>query len=463
MAAKDISEELYSNIKKSFDAKYEKAQLLGEPLHNVFERIKSGNATFRDADMYAVEVGSMLSDALKEHMILDNMPNQTLYRNIAQKTIGTGLKDGYGLVSNISAVIQEEINNSAGIGIKVVKPKLEVGRVDSIVDKAVAAKSQEELDNVLTEPVETFTRQIVDDTQKANARLHNRAGLEVKVEREYDGVGLHDGTDACEWCINRAGTWTYDKAMAAGVFERHEGCGCIIDYTSKKGERTQSTEKYSGFKQIENPEEKERILSESEEADKIKKAKGTQTQPRYGEKAKYIDKDYIESDEYRMKYSGVTKEESVDAKIYEAAKEILYERDGTEKETLIVFDAKTGDRIIEIHAKTNREITYTEKERLALKQARDDGLELISLHNHAGGYPPSANDAVSALLKGYDKGLICGHNGIVYEYLPSQNVYDKEACKVIHDSIVDVYGLLWDIDKSWQTVFNKVGIYYRVL
>lgn len=235
MAAKDISEELYANIKKSFDAKYENAQLLGEPLHGVFVRIKSGDATFRDADMYSVEVGSMLSDSMKEYITLDDMPNRTLYRNIAQKTIGTGLKDGYGLVSNITSVIQEEMNAAAGIGLKPVKPKLDVQAVDNIVDRAVAAKTQEELDGVLAEPVKTFTRRVADDSAKANARMHNRAGLEVKVEREYDGVGLHNGTDVCDWCKQREGTWTYNKAMAAGVFERHEGCGCEIIYTSRKG------------------------------------------------------------------------------------------------------------------------------------------------------------------------------------------------------------------------------------
>ena len=239
--AKDISEELYAKIKESFDRKYEKAQLLGEPLHDVFARIQSGAATFRDADMYAVEVGSMLSDSLKEHIKLDKLPNKTFYRNIAQKTLGVSLKDGYGMVSNIAAVIQEEMNEAAGIGLKGVKPKLEVKAVDKVVEGAVQAKSQEELDAALTEPVKTFTRRVVDDTQKANARLHNKVGLEVKVDREYDGVGLHEGTDVCDWCLQRAGTWTYEKAMANGVFERHEGCGCIIDYTSKKGERTRGT------------------------------------------------------------------------------------------------------------------------------------------------------------------------------------------------------------------------------
>ena len=86
--AKDISEELYAKIKESFEAKYEKAQLLGEPLHDVLARIQSGGGTFRDADMYSVEVGSMLSDSLKENLILDEMPNKTFYRNIAKKTLG---------------------------------------------------------------------------------------------------------------------------------------------------------------------------------------------------------------------------------------------------------------------------------------------------------------------------------------------------------------------------------------
>ena len=255
--ATDISEDLYKKIKDSFDAKYKQAQLYGEPFYSVFERINNGTASFLDADSFSVNVGVMLSDSMKEHIKLDEMPNQTLYRNIAKKTIGEGLKDGYGIISGVTATIQEEMNGAAGIGLKAVKPKLDVQGVDRIVNRASASKTQEELDSVLTEPVKTFARKVSDDTQKANARLHNRAGLEVKVEREYDGVGLHDGTDACEWCLARADTWTYEKAMANGVFERHEGCGCIITYTSRKGEVTRSTGKYGGFSKIDNPAEHE--------------------------------------------------------------------------------------------------------------------------------------------------------------------------------------------------------------
>lgn len=241
----DIAPELYEKIKESFDRKYAQAQLFGGSMSEMVVKINNGTATFQDANIYASMVGGFMADAMKENLILDELPGKRLYSNIARKTIGEGLKDTYGIVSAAAKVAQAEHNAAAKIGLKPVQPKLETKRVDNIVNKAAAAKTQQELNAMIETAVPTFARQVVDDTQKANARQHNKAGLAVKVEREYDGVGLHDGTDVCDWCLQRAGTWTYDKAIANGVFERHEGCGCIIDYTSKKGEKSYSTDKYT--------------------------------------------------------------------------------------------------------------------------------------------------------------------------------------------------------------------------
>lgn len=80
-------------------------------------------------------------------------------------------------------------------------------------------------------------RRSVDDTESINADASNNLGLETTVVRKYDGIGLHDGKDPCQWCINKAGSWTYDDAKANGVWARHEGCGCTIEYITKKGEK----------------------------------------------------------------------------------------------------------------------------------------------------------------------------------------------------------------------------------
>ena len=259
----DIAPELYEKIKESFDRKYAQAQLFGGSMSEMFAKINNGTATFQDANIYASMAGGFMADAMKENLILDELPGKRLYSNIARKTIGEGLKDTYGIVSAAAKVAQAEHNAAAKIGLKPVQPKLETKRVDNIVNQAAAAKTQQELNNMLEAAVPTFARQVVDDTQKANARQHNKAGLAVKVEREYDGVGLHDGTDVCDWCLQRAGTWTYEKAMANGVFERHEGCGCIITYTSAKGEVTVSDSKYGGWNTINDPERLENNVLDS--------------------------------------------------------------------------------------------------------------------------------------------------------------------------------------------------------
>ena len=69
----------------------------------------------------------------------------------------------------------------------------------------------------------------------------DRAGLEIRVTRVYDGVGLSRGR-RCQWCLERCGNeMTLAEAYKKGAFQRHPGCGCEISYTSKKGvTRTQS-------------------------------------------------------------------------------------------------------------------------------------------------------------------------------------------------------------------------------
>ncbi len=250
--AADIGQELAEQILKRFNEKYKKAQLFGSPISETLEKLKTGEATFRDADMYAVEVGTMLSDSMIEVLKLEDMPNETLYYNIARKTIEPSLQKGYNLISNVASAIQDDYNRKIGIGMKAAVPEFNTYRSDNIIEGAVKAKTQESLNASVKEPVETFCRSVVDDTKKKNAEIHAKAGLDVKVSRTYDRVGLRRGTkhaEVCDFCDKRKGTDVpYKKALSMGMFQRHNGCGCLIEYTSKKGEKTYSTSKNDGFK-----------------------------------------------------------------------------------------------------------------------------------------------------------------------------------------------------------------------
>ena len=259
--AADIGPELYDQILKKFNERYEKAQLFGEPVADVLARIKSGDATFRDADLYAVEVGSMISDSMKEVLKLDALPDKTLYYNIAKKTIEPALREEHRLVSDVARAVQDIYYDDLGIGLKAAAPEFNQKRSDTVVDNACQASTQEKLDASIDQPVKTFARAINDDAKKKNAGIQSKAGLQVTVTRIYDKVGLRRGTkhsERCSWCLERCDEDVpYDEALARGMFQRHDGCGCIIEYTSKKGERTVSTSKYGGFEKIEDPKEVE--------------------------------------------------------------------------------------------------------------------------------------------------------------------------------------------------------------
>jgi len=263
--AADIAPELYERIKKIFDEKYSRATLLGNPIGDTLKKLESKNATFRDADLYAVEVGNLLVESMMQVLDLDELPNQKMYYNIAQKTIGQSLEDAYGIVSNTTCMIVEEMNDKAGINLKAVQGKANSYKQNQILNSACNATNNEQLHSAIDKSVLNYVQAAADDTKKANAEFQRKAGMEVKVSRTYDQIGLRRKTkyaEKCSWCLKRCGKdVTYKKALSMGMFERHEGCGCIIEYVSRKGEKTVSDSRYGGFDKIEDPKEHEEKIN----------------------------------------------------------------------------------------------------------------------------------------------------------------------------------------------------------
>lgn len=103
--------------------------------------------------------------------------------------------------------------------------------------------------------MDTFSRKSVDDADKKSVSDAANVGLETRVIRTYDDVGLHGGKDDCEFCKSREGEWSYQEAIAKGIFARHPGCECEIDYKTKKGSwQRQSNWKFNEWKDIQDPQ-----------------------------------------------------------------------------------------------------------------------------------------------------------------------------------------------------------------
>ena len=99
------------------------------------------------------------------------------------------------------------------------------------------------IDKNIDNLISTDSAKIGDDSLKENAEFAAKAGLEVRVSRVYDGVGLSRGR-VCEWCKSReCDNVSLEEAYRIGAFQRHPGCECVIEYTSRKGERTRQSGK----------------------------------------------------------------------------------------------------------------------------------------------------------------------------------------------------------------------------
>lgn len=234
--ATDIAPELYEKIQADF-----KAGVNGNAgVQRVMKKVLKGKATQEDMSDLAERFGREASKALRGNLTLAEMPNQTLYWNIAERTIQPLLIEAYNNVNYYATIQQDFADRAAGLSIRVARGARPEDRARQVMEMAVNSVTQEELRNALTDPTITAVRKYYDDFQKENARLRNELGLETTVVRVYDGVGLKGGKEPCEWCISREGAYSYEDAVSNGVFERHPGCGCSIEYHTSRGVEVQT-------------------------------------------------------------------------------------------------------------------------------------------------------------------------------------------------------------------------------
>lgn len=181
-------------------------------------------ATYNDAQNYSTKTAEALLDVLKRYVDVT-----TLTQDEALELFPVVLERNYVEVARICANVQQKINKSAGLGLKALEPDFNLGKAQGL---ATAITDMEEVtDDYIRNLVINNSRSIVDDTIRINAEAEANMGLVVHITRRYDDVGLHGGKDVCQWCLDREGEWdSYQDAYAAGVFERHPGCGCVIDY-----------------------------------------------------------------------------------------------------------------------------------------------------------------------------------------------------------------------------------------
>ena len=193
-------------------------------IKDLYVKLDSGAASYQEAQ----ELSSFLSNYLvswlaKEYpsdsgKILDALKDTNICKNFFAK------------IDDYTCSVQKAINESLNIGLNAVKPTLKTKLIN---DESIVPTDNYFYDlNKYANAVELSANKRIDTIQQANAKFQDDAGFGVTVSRKYDGKGLSDGR-TCKWCLERVGSNVpYKQAVSRGMFQRHEGCHCMIEYNN---------------------------------------------------------------------------------------------------------------------------------------------------------------------------------------------------------------------------------------
>ena len=129
--AQDVVPMLNEQIQSSF----KNYCLRDRRLTQISARIRDGTANQIDAHDYAEHLGENLSRALVNNLTPDNLPNGTLYYNIAQRTVIPGLEENYNIINDIASDIQAIADAKAQIGLSAAKADFPTSRINGLIDK----------------------------------------------------------------------------------------------------------------------------------------------------------------------------------------------------------------------------------------------------------------------------------------------------------------------------------------
>lgn len=257
----DVTPGLLKKIKKEFDYEFNNNQ----SIISLYEKVKEGTATYKEANMFAIEIGDILAKAFQNNLSSDVLPDGKMYYNIAKRIIEPMLKNNFDLIVEVTDKVQTALNKSISIRMKAITPKFNNDRVEGIINKVSSADKYDEVSWVLDEPIKNFTQNIVDNAIQLNAKFQYDSGLNPKIVRKLAG-------NCCDWCKQVVGTYTYPN-VPRDVYRRHQRCRCTIEYHVGKFKQDVHSKRWYGQDSNRMTVKKLLQMDDNELTDKEKKVK----------------------------------------------------------------------------------------------------------------------------------------------------------------------------------------------
>ena len=217
-----------SDIISKIKDEYNKA-IKDNSLKSIYDKIEKGAATYAEASVFSSKAGQIIAKILDKYL-KENMMGDIVPIEVAKSLIPGSLKHNHEKVAEVCEQVQAILNESAGIGLKPLKPFFDDRKAEGIVVEVVNAKSYLDKSIAFMEHVENLSMAAVDKAVKVNADFHSEAGLAPKIKRVSVGK-------CCEWCQKIVGLYDYEDVKDTGnnVFRRHSNCRCQVQYIPTRG------------------------------------------------------------------------------------------------------------------------------------------------------------------------------------------------------------------------------------
>lgn len=234
MADTDIGRELCAKVKAVFDSR-----IAGDTtIAAIREKVEDGRATMNDMSVYSRQLGMRLRQAIESTVHPEDLPDETMYQNIAHSILDPLLRENYDEINRICAETQRELDRKARIGLAPQAAEYPAERVTAASFGAAAKELASDAVKVLGRTSENITASASDEYMKTNAEYRSKAGLDAYIVRT-------DGAGCCKWCAALAGKFKYPDEIPDDVFRRHDNCTCDVSYISAKGVQNVHTKKWT--------------------------------------------------------------------------------------------------------------------------------------------------------------------------------------------------------------------------
>ena len=227
----------YETQLKSLLKMFQKQMDSDRDVAKFYAKCRDGTATYADVYTLADKAGVKMSDLLKKQ-ILEQFPNG-IPPEAVDAIIPPALREQCDAVIAGADRVQTIVNKKAGIGIAPAEMHPDEDRILGLAEHFKESGFTDEAVELIT----NLSKATVDETIRTNAEFQNDSGMKVTVTRIYDEKVKKKITGIIGDLITT--DRKYSTAVEMGMFERHPGCGCRIEYHTAKGSKIQSNWKHN--------------------------------------------------------------------------------------------------------------------------------------------------------------------------------------------------------------------------